>query len=138
MSQLLVPGGFVPAGSDRGPFDRLFFAEHFKEGIAACCQGYERGEVPVVVLELANGVSCDVFAFEAFKKNLLVAQVFVDPPDCDDVYLSFIRYETIFRVNVRYYPSPDRRLGFKVTNPEVEDGDDEGGDAAGEGAEGAT
>jgi len=123
MSQLLVPGGFVPAGSDHGPFDRGFFTEQFKEGVAPSCQNYARGEVPVVVLELVNGVTCDVYAFEAFRKNLLVAQVFVDPPDCDDVYLTFVRYETIFRVNVRYYPSPDRRLGFKVTSPEIEEDD---------------
>ncbi len=119
MSQLLVPGNFV-ASEGQGPFGRAFFVDQFQEGQAPACSLIGEGEVPVVVLELMNGVTCDIYAFEAFKRDYLVAQVFVDPPECDEFYLSFIRYETIFRVNVRYYRSPDRRLGFKPSKAAVE------------------
>lgn len=120
MNQILVPDGYALSG-DRGPFNRNFFVEHFNEGVAPSCTLLGTGEVPVVVLELVNGEVCDIYSFEAFKHDYLIAQVFVDAPECDDFYLSFIRYETIFRVNIRTFPAPDRRLGFKPGRVAIEE-----------------
>lgn len=114
MSKLLVPASYV-ANDARpyGPFDRDFFAAQFNAGVAPRCELFADGEVPVVELQLANGETCDVFAFEAFHEDHLVAQLFDDPPSCESFYLSFIRYETVFRVNIRYYAPPARPFGFK-------------------------
>lgn len=109
MVELLLPGG-----SDRVPFDRAFFAQHFEAGEAPACElSASDADVPVVELELVNGQTCDVFHFIAFQREFLIADLFVDPPDCEDLYRSYIRYETVFRVNIRYYPAPSRRLGFE-------------------------
>jgi hypothetical protein len=114
MSELLVPASYV-ANKERpyGPFDRDFFAAQFNAGVAPRCELFADGEVPVVELELVNGETCDVFAFEAFHEDHMVAQLFDDPPSCESFYLSFVRYETIFRVNIRYYEPPARPFGFK-------------------------
>jgi hypothetical protein len=118
---LLIPDHYVEHETPPGPFNREFFAAHFRAGVAPSCELFSEGEVPVVELELVNGETCDVFAFEAFKRDHIVAQLFVDPPRCEEFYLSFIRYETIFRVNVRYYAPPQRELGFRLDKePEVE------------------
>lgn len=126
MTQILIPDGYALSG-ERGPFDRAFFLEHFNEGIAPSCTLLGNGEVPVVVLELVNGEVCDIYSFEAFKRDYLIAQVFVDAPECDDFYLTFIRYVTIFRVNIRTFPAPDRRLGFKPGRVAVEEEGEAGG-----------
>lgn len=114
MSDLLVPASYV-ANKERpyGPFDRDFFASQFNAGVAPRCELFADGEVPVVELQLVSGETCDVFAFEAFHEDHLVAQLFDDPPNCESFYLSFIRYETVFRVNIRYYEPPARPFGFK-------------------------
>ena len=120
MSDLLVPGGWAAAGS--GPFERRFFAAHFKAGEPPKCDAaFADGEVPVVELELVNGRICDVFHFVAFRRDHIVAELFVDPPDCSDLYLSYIRYESVFRVNVRHYRGNDRKLGFKSDETEVDE-----------------
>ncbi|MGE0713451.1 MAG: hypothetical protein AB7N76_36180 [Planctomycetota bacterium] len=132
MSELLVPRDYATRERPYGPFDRDFFAEHFREGVAPGCEIFADGDVPVVELELVNGETCDVFAFEAFNLDHLVAQLFVDPPQSEALYLSFIRYETIFRINVRYYEPPRRALGFQFAKAATIE---ENGEAEEEGAE---
>tara|TARA_B100000965_G_scaffold336037_1_gene302177 strand:+ start:117 stop:536 length:420 start_codon:yes stop_codon:yes gene_type:complete len=123
MSELLIPGNYVNRERPYGPFDRDFFAAHFQAGLAPSCEIDVDGDTPVVELELASGETVDVAAFTAFKKDHLVAQLYVDPPSCDGLYLSFLRYEAIFRINIRSYDPPSRTLGFRVdTVPEVEEG----------------
>lgn len=120
MTELFLPSHFV-ANRERpyGPFDRDFFAEKFNTGEAPHCELFAAGEVPVVEIELVNGETCDVFAFEAFEEDHLVAQLFDDPPSCERFYLSFVRYESIFRVNVRYYEPRERSLGFRPMRLEL-------------------
>ena len=120
MTELLLPGH---ATRDPGatPFDRTFFVRHFHSDEPPVCDLYAEGEVPVVELELVNGTDCDVFYFEGFRKDYLVALLFVDPPKCEKFYRSYIRYESILRVNVRYYDPPKRKLGFKPATPPIDD-----------------
>ena len=103
------------------PFDRGFFVREFHSDEPPLCDLYERGEIPVVELELTNGETPDVYYFEAFRRDFLVALLFVNPPKCTDFYRSYIRYETIFRVNVRYYEGGSRELGFKPARPALDD-----------------
>ncbi|RMG09890.1 MAG: hypothetical protein D6731_18780 [Planctomycetota bacterium] len=128
MSDLLLPEGYRPASDPSGEaiFGQAFFREHFSADEPPACQLYERGEIPVVELELLNGATCDVYYFEAFRKRYLIALLFVDPPRCDEFYRSFVPYEAIFRVNIRYHEPARRSLGFRADYPTVtEDGDDE-------------
>ena len=111
MTELLLPGR-AEHDDPSTPFDRYFFMANFHSTEPPSCELYESGELPVVELELSNGETPDVYYFEAFRTEFLVALLFVDPPKCDDFYRSFIRYESIFRVNIRYYKSPERKLGF--------------------------
>lgn len=116
MSELLIPGR-PEAEEPETPFDRYFFMANFHSAEPPACELYSSGEIPVLELELTNGETPDVYYFEAFRKQYLVALLFVDPPQCDQFYRTFIRYETIYRVNIRYYDPPTRMLGFKASVP---------------------
>jgi hypothetical protein len=120
MTELLLPGQ-SERDPPETPFDRNFFLRHFHSDDAPVCDLYEQGEIPVVELELTNGETPDIYYFEAFRRDFLVALLFVDPPKCTDFYRSFIRFEAIYRVNIRYYPGATRELGFKPALPEVDD-----------------
>ena len=120
MSELLLPGQ-VDRDPPETPVDRSFFLREFPSDEPPLCQLYERGEIPVVELELTNGETPDVYYFEAFRRDFLVALLFVNPPKCTDFYRSYIRYETIYRVNIRYYEGQSRELGFKPAHPVVDD-----------------
>ncbi len=120
MSELLLPGR-AESEDPATPFDRYFFMSNFDTPEPPACDLYTSGEIPVVELELSNGETPDVYYFEAFRKEFLVALLFVDPPKCDQFYRSFIRYETIYRVNIRYHKAPSRTLGFKPTLVEIDE-----------------
>ena len=115
MSELILPGGL-----NAKSFDRRFFLDEFgAPEKSPQCELMATGDVPVVELELVNGRTCDVFCFVEFRRELLVAELFVDPPKCDRYYRSYIRFESIFRVNIRSYKSAERKLGFKPQQPAV-------------------
>jgi hypothetical protein len=120
MPELLLPGQ-AERDPPETPFDRNFFLRQFHSDEPPACELYEQGEIPVVELELTNGETPDVYYFEAFRRDYLVALLFLDPPKCTDFYRSYIRYETIFRVNIRYYPGATRELGFKPAVPETDE-----------------
>ena len=75
MTELLLPGSSArePGAT---PFDRNFFVKNFHSDEAPVCDLYAQGEVPVVELELVNGTDCDVYYFEAFRRDFLVASAF--------------------------------------------------------------
>lgn len=124
MSELLIPGR-PPVGDDDLPFNRRFFVDQFRVGEAPACSLVAEGGIPVVRLQLVNGESLDIFGFLEFRKHYLVAQVFVDPGECDEFYQTFVPYGAVFRINLHRYPTPDRRLGFKDSTPLI-DGDEAG------------
>ena len=117
MSELILPG----AAAGPAVFNQRFFSHRFQEGgVAPACPAFGAGEIPVVELLLTNGQLCDVYHFEAFERDYLVAQLFVDAPECDDLYRSYIRYESVFRVNIRVYQTRTRKVGFEVVRvPEL-------------------
>lgn len=105
---LLIPGGM--AGSES--FDQAFFQREFKDGQVPRCDLIDAGDVEVVELVLVNGQVLDINCFEEFRRHHVVATVFVDPPECDHLYRSYIRYDAIFQVNVRHFEPTGRKLGF--------------------------
>ncbi len=114
--ELLVPGHM---SSER--FDQAFFRREFKDGQTPRCDLIVcEGEVAVIELVLMNGKVLDINCFEEFRRGYLVATIFVDPPKCDQLYRSYVRYDAIFGVNVRRYQPEGRRLGFKRHKPMVE------------------
>jgi hypothetical protein len=120
MSQIFIPGQqpiYV------GPFNQSFFLKEFKEGQVPQCDLISSGEIPVVELQLLNGETCDVFCFEQFRREFIVAQIFIDPPKCEEFYKSYIRYETIFKINIKFYKSQTRPMGFRPSKPVVEESD---------------
>jgi hypothetical protein len=104
--ELIVPG--QPAAAAH--FDQRFFTREFEDGDVPRCS--LEGELDVVELVLVNGQTCDVNCFEEFRREFLVVTLFQDPPQCDHLYRSYIRYDSILRVNVRKYAARNRRLGF--------------------------
>lgn len=112
MSGLIIPGQGGAA------FDLAFFRREFAEKGPAC--DVDADQVPVVELVLTNGDSPDVASIEELRRDLLVAKVFADPPDCSTIYTAFVRYDAIYQVNIKTYPSSARRLGFGGAPPRVE------------------
>ncbi|MBI4242880.1 MAG: hypothetical protein HY606_02215 [Planctomycetes bacterium] len=123
MSQIFIPG---QQPIYLGPFNQAFFLKEFKEGQVPECELIESGSIPVVELQLFNGETCDIYSFEQFRREFIVAQIFVDPPKCEEFYKSYIRYETIFKINIRQYKEQTRPIGFRPAKPVVEGSDSSG------------
>ena len=105
---LILPDG---SGSSGTVFGQDFFRREFKDGDVPRCDLLQTGPVSVVELVLVNGATLDVNCFEEFRRGYIVATVFNDPPQCDDLSRTYIRYDAIFQVNVRSHAA-DQRLGF--------------------------
>jgi len=117
---LLLPQGAAAAGGAAETFDQEFFRREFKDGQVPRCELLQGGDVDVVELVLVNGTVLDVNCFEEFRRHYLVADVFVDPPQCDHLYKTYVRYDSVFQVNVRQFKAPNRKLGFARHKPIVE------------------
>jgi len=113
---LLVPGHL---SGER--FDQEFFRREFKDGDTPKCELIlEDEDISVVELVLLNGSVLDINCFEEFRRGYLVANVFVNPPKCDRLYRAYVRYDSIFQVNVRRYRADSRPVGFAQHTPTVE------------------
>ena len=74
---------------------------------------WKRKDLPLKLeLILVNGQVLDINCFEEFRRHHVVATVFADPPECDSLYRSYIRYDAIFQVNVKHFEPTGRKLGF--------------------------
>lgn len=118
MSNLFIPG---QQPIYWGPYNQSFFVKEFKEGHVPQCELMQKGEIPVVELQLYSGETCDIFSFEQFNREYLVALIFVDPPSCSEFYRSYIRYDSIFKINIKTYKDQTRPLGFRPAKPVVEE-----------------
>lgn len=116
MSTLLIPG---QTGSEAA-FDQEFFRREFKDGDVPRCDLIGDGPISIVELVLVNGATLDVNCFEEFRRGYLVATVFVDPPRCENLYRAYVRYDSIFQVNLRHHQSPERSIGFTSHVPLVD------------------
>ena len=108
---MIIPG--AAGGPSGAPFDKEFFRRELGDDHAPVCSLADEAEVAVVELVLANGETRDVERVLELRRDLLVADVFEDPPDCRRLFRAYVRYDTILGVNVRTYRNDRRTLGFK-------------------------
>jgi hypothetical protein len=67
----------------------------------------------VLELVLAGGETLDISHFVEFDDSYVLAAVFLDTRSCGTVYHAYVRYETIYRVNVVEAALAERPVGFK-------------------------
>ncbi|MBE7490292.1 MAG: hypothetical protein HS108_00805 [Planctomycetes bacterium] len=112
-----------PAAQDNeDAFGPRFFRTHFVDYMRQVCA--VDGQTPVLELVLASGQVLDVSHILELKPDYMLVSVFRDERTCEDTYNTYLRYQTIFRINVLTRPHEDRPIGFSMQNmPAVLDTD---------------
>lgn len=95
-------------------FGPRFFRTHFYDRMKAVCE--VDGTTPVLELLLTSGQVLDVSNILELKPEYMLVSVFRDNRTCDDTYNTYIRYVTIFRINVLSQPHETRPIGFSMGN----------------------
>jgi hypothetical protein len=111
------PGGNM---ADEDTFGPRFFRTHFYEHMREMCDADDRTSVLEVML--TSGQVLDVARIVELKQEYMRAEVYIDSRDCENTYQAYIRYITIFRINVLSAPREERPMGFnnKQFEPEHE------------------
>ncbi len=91
-------------------FGPRFFRTHFFDRMKQVCQIDD--QTPVLEIVLTSGQVLDVSHIIELKTDFMLVNVFVDNHDCDNTYNTFIRYITIYRINVHTTPHDERAIGF--------------------------
>ena len=115
MIHLINPGG--GGGAAEETFGHRFFRSEFLDYVREyCAVGEASQETPVLQLMLASGQVLDVSNILELQPGYMVVDVFDDPTDrtCERTHRVYIRYATIYRIDVRSAPSAERPLGFSV------------------------
>jgi hypothetical protein len=73
---------------------------------------------PVLEFLLTSGQVIDVSHIVELKADYMLVSAFVDTRDCANTYHTYIRYMTIYRINVLSQPHDERPIGF--TPPDLE------------------
>jgi hypothetical protein len=100
----------IPDRNMSGPFGPDFFKRKFHGFVQQSC---ETGDTTTILeLVLVSGQALDINKIMDFDHEFMLVCCFVDEHSSELVYHSYVRYDTIFRVNV-YESSPDKRpVGF--------------------------
>lgn len=98
-------------------FGPRFFRTHFYDYMRQVCQ--ISGQTPVLELLLTSGQVLDVSHIVELTPDYMLVAVFRDTRTCEDVYNTYIRYLTIFRINVLSQPHEERPIGFTNRAPQV-------------------
>ena len=106
-----------PAGSsvEEDAFGPRFFRTHFFDRMKQVCQVDD--QTPVLEIVLTSGQVLDVANIIELKSDYMLVQAFVDNRDCEFTYNAYIRYLTIYRINVLTQPVNERPIGF--TNQDI-------------------
>jgi hypothetical protein len=106
-----------PAGSgaQEDAFGPQFFRTHFFDRMKQVCQVDD--QTPVLEIMLTSGQVLDIANIIELKGDYMLVQAFVDNRDCEFTYNAYIRYITIYRINVLTQPAHERPIGF--TNQDV-------------------
>ncbi len=110
-----------PAGSmtEEDAFGPRFFRTHFFDRMRQVCVIDD--QTPVLELVLTSGQVLDLSHIAELKQDYMLASVFVDTRDCQNTYSAYIRYQTIYRINVLSRPTDERPIGFNAAKqPESE------------------
>lgn len=99
-----------PANEDA--FGPRFFKSRFYSFLREAC--VINGKTPVLELFLTSGHVLDVSHIIELKDDYMLVSAFEDVRDCTNVYHTYIRYVTIYRINVLMPSQADRPMGFNV------------------------
>jgi hypothetical protein len=107
-----------PAGSSvaEDAFGPQFFRTHFVDRMRQVCLIDEM--TPVLEFLLTSGQVIDVAHIVELKPDYMLVSAFVDTRDCAKVYHAYIRYMTIYRINVLSQPYDERPIGFSARDLE--------------------
>ena len=108
------PGG---PGTQEDAFGPAFFRTHFFDRMKQVCN--IDNTTPVLELVLTTGQVVDVSHIVQVKPEYMLVSAFVDARDCKYTYETYIRYQTIYRINVSTPASETRQIGFKPHEPEI-------------------
>ncbi len=110
--------GYIPINPTGDPnedaFGQRFFRSKFLDRIKLACSIDD--QTPVLEIMLANGQVLDVSYIIELKDEYALMAVFVDERDCRETYETYIRYRTIFKINVLTPKTKDRPIGFSLNN----------------------
>jgi hypothetical protein len=95
-------------------FGPRFFRTQFYEYMKQACS--IDGQTPVLELMLTSGQILDVSHILELKPDHMLVCVFRDTRTCEDTYNTYLRYLTIFRINVLSRPHEERPIGFNMRN----------------------
>jgi hypothetical protein len=103
-----------PAGNT-GPEDAFgprFFKTRFYTWIREACA--IDNSIPVLELLLTSGQVLDVSHIVDLKEDYMLLCAFTDVRDCSETYHTYVRYQTIFGINVLTKSSSGRSMGFNM------------------------
>ncbi|MCA8916320.1 MAG: hypothetical protein KDB90_13000 [Planctomycetes bacterium] len=108
-----------PAGSsvDEDAFGPRFFRTHFFDRMKQVCAA--DSQTPVLEIMLTSGQVLDVAHIIELKQDYMLINVFVDTRDCANTYNTYVRFMTIYRINVLTQPVEERPIGFNNREPEI-------------------
>lgn len=100
----------LPDRNAAGPFGPDFFKRKFHAFLQQTC---EVGETTTVLeLVLVSGQALDINKIIDFDQDYMLVCCFDDEHSEESLYHSYVRYDTIFRVNVYESSREERPLGF--------------------------
>lgn len=98
------------------PFGPAFFATILADRVRAACEGQPE-HVPVVELQLADGLTLDLCHVPGIEPQWLAVQAYRDRETCAEMDLVFVPYALITRVRVSMWHPNQRPVGFQLTGP---------------------
>jgi len=96
-------------------FGPRFFRAHFFDRMRQACLIDDM--TPVLELMLTSGQVVDVAHIIELKQDYMLVAAFIDSRDCSQVFQAYIRYITIYRINVLNEPRAVRPIGFEPHEP---------------------
>jgi hypothetical protein len=107
-----------PAGGsvDEDAFGAKFFRTHFYDRMKQVCEVDD--STPVLEIVLTSGQVVDVSHIIELKNDHMLICAFVDNHDCENTYNTYLRYITIYRINVLSRPRAERPIGFNNREPQ--------------------
>ncbi|MCA8937261.1 MAG: hypothetical protein KDB68_13765, partial [Planctomycetes bacterium] len=107
-----------PAGSavEEDAFGPRFFRTHFFDRMREACAVDKM--TPIIEVVLTSGQVLDISTIIELKQDYMLVSAFVDTRDCANTYQAYVRYQTIYRINVLMRPDDERAIGFNPHEPE--------------------
>jgi hypothetical protein len=98
------------------PFGPAFFATILVDRVRAACE-QQPDHIPVVELQLADGLALDLCHVPGIEPQWLAVQVYRDRETCEEMDLVLVPYALITRVTVSMWHPNQRPIGFQLTGP---------------------